>query len=105
MPALVAGIHALNPLEIEDVDGRDKPAHDGGGTVSRTAMLPGVAGISLASRCMRHGLGAPVGTRGAGWPRRYWSNGSFWKPQTKPRPNVGKGYVSGVLNPGWGERP
>jgi hypothetical protein len=41
MPARVAGIHVLNPLEIKDVDGRDKPGHDGGGPISRAAMLPG----------------------------------------------------------------
>jgi hypothetical protein len=31
MPALVAGIHALldEKSESEDVDGRDKPGHDG----------------------------------------------------------------------------
>jgi hypothetical protein len=34
MPAPVAGIHVLNSLEIkdfeiEDMDGRDKPGHDG----------------------------------------------------------------------------
>jgi hypothetical protein len=28
MPALVAGIHALNIATKEDVDGRDKPGHD-----------------------------------------------------------------------------
>jgi len=33
MPALVAGIHVLRPCEIKDVDGRDKPGHDGGGVV------------------------------------------------------------------------
>jgi len=29
MPALVAGIHAFMPRKIKDVDGRDKPGHDG----------------------------------------------------------------------------
>jgi len=28
MPALGAGIHVLNPCDIENVDGRDKPGHD-----------------------------------------------------------------------------
>jgi hypothetical protein len=28
MPALVAGIHGLGPIQ-QDVDGRDKPGHDG----------------------------------------------------------------------------
>jgi hypothetical protein len=30
MPALVAGIHVFFADPIEDVDGRDKPGHDGG---------------------------------------------------------------------------
>jgi hypothetical protein len=29
MPALVAGIHVLIVSRIKDVDGRDKPGHDG----------------------------------------------------------------------------
>ena len=29
MPALVAGIHILKVVQIQDVDGRDKPGHDG----------------------------------------------------------------------------
>ena len=29
VPGLVPGIHVLNALEAEDVDGRDKPGHDG----------------------------------------------------------------------------
>jgi hypothetical protein len=29
MPALVAGIHAFLNFETKDVDGRDKPGHDG----------------------------------------------------------------------------
>jgi hypothetical protein len=28
MPALVAGIHVLVSILIQDVDGRDKPGHD-----------------------------------------------------------------------------
>jgi hypothetical protein len=45
MPALVAGIDVLNPFEIKgfeikDVDGRDKPGHVAGGSISRAAMLP-----------------------------------------------------------------
>jgi hypothetical protein len=28
MPALVAGIHVLNPNRIKGVDGRDEPGHD-----------------------------------------------------------------------------
>jgi hypothetical protein len=28
MPALVAGIHVLQPLRKKGVDGRDKPGHD-----------------------------------------------------------------------------
>ena len=28
MPGLVPGIHALNPQQVKDVDGRDKPGHD-----------------------------------------------------------------------------
>jgi hypothetical protein len=30
MPGLVSGIHVLAADEKEDVDGRDKPGHDGG---------------------------------------------------------------------------
>jgi hypothetical protein len=29
MPGLVPGIHVLLFLQLEDVDGRDKPGHDG----------------------------------------------------------------------------
>jgi citronellyl-CoA dehydrogenase len=29
MPGLVPGIHVLLAKEVEDVDGRDKPGHDG----------------------------------------------------------------------------
>jgi hypothetical protein len=29
MPGLVPGIHVLLALTFEDVDGRDKPGHDG----------------------------------------------------------------------------
>jgi hypothetical protein len=29
MPAIVAGIHVFLSRQIEDVDGRDKPGHDG----------------------------------------------------------------------------
>ncbi len=29
MPALVAGIHVLLPWAKKDVDGRDRPGHDG----------------------------------------------------------------------------
>ena len=29
MPALVAGIHVLTHRKSKDVDGRDKPGHDG----------------------------------------------------------------------------
>jgi hypothetical protein len=29
MPGLVPGIHVLADAAIEDVDGRDKPGHDG----------------------------------------------------------------------------
>jgi 2-oxoglutarate ferredoxin oxidoreductase subunit beta len=29
MPALVAGIHAFRARGTQDVDGRDKPGHDG----------------------------------------------------------------------------
>jgi hypothetical protein len=54
MPALVAGIHVLTAFEIKDGDGRDKPGHDGGWSISRAVMLPGVAGISPASRSMAH---------------------------------------------------
>jgi hypothetical protein len=28
MPALVAGIHVLEELKMQSVDGRDKPGHD-----------------------------------------------------------------------------
>jgi len=28
MPALVAGIHVLNPSKTKDIDGQDKPGHD-----------------------------------------------------------------------------
>jgi hypothetical protein len=28
MPAFIAGIHVLKPLNNKDVDGRDKPGHD-----------------------------------------------------------------------------
>ncbi len=30
MPGLVPGIHVLATAQEEDVDGRDKPGHDGG---------------------------------------------------------------------------
>jgi len=30
MPGLVPGIHVLNVPTKKDVDGRDKPGHDGG---------------------------------------------------------------------------
>jgi hypothetical protein len=30
MPALVAGIHVLEPSPFKDVDGREKPGHDVG---------------------------------------------------------------------------
>ncbi len=34
MPALIAGIHAAPPgTRLQDVDGRDKPGHDGGEVV------------------------------------------------------------------------
>ena len=38
MPGLVPGIHDLRPdfTEFEDVDGRDKPGHDGRGGASGT---------------------------------------------------------------------
>jgi hypothetical protein len=29
MPALVAGIHVFSACPIKEVDGRDKPGHDG----------------------------------------------------------------------------
>ena len=29
MPGLVPGIHVLFPVHAKDVDGRDKPGHDG----------------------------------------------------------------------------
>jgi len=29
MPGLVPGIHSLLLCDVEDVDGRDKPGHDG----------------------------------------------------------------------------
>jgi hypothetical protein len=29
MPGLVPGIHVLLAMQIKDVDGRDKPGHDG----------------------------------------------------------------------------
>jgi hypothetical protein len=29
MPALVAGIHVLSVIEVEDVGGRNKSGHDG----------------------------------------------------------------------------
>jgi hypothetical protein len=32
MPASVAGIHVLKPFVSKDVDGRDKPGHDDGGS-------------------------------------------------------------------------
>jgi hypothetical protein len=31
MPGLVPGIHALLSSSVKDVDGRDKPGHDGEG--------------------------------------------------------------------------
>ena len=31
MPGLVPGIHVFATLKQEDVDGRDKPGHDGNG--------------------------------------------------------------------------
>jgi hypothetical protein len=32
MPARVAGIHVLKPFVSKDVDGRDNPGHDDGGS-------------------------------------------------------------------------
>jgi len=37
MPALVAGIHVFLHCLKEDVDGRDKPGHDGGKAASNNA--------------------------------------------------------------------
>ena len=36
MPGLVPGIHVLGTTSKEDVDGRDKPGHDGEGPMKTT---------------------------------------------------------------------
>jgi len=38
MPALVAGIHVLNPGQNKDVDGRNKYGHDGRVVPSKNIM-------------------------------------------------------------------
>jgi hypothetical protein len=43
MPGLVPGIHVLFPfLDDEDVDGRDKPGHDGALTASSDTLWVGM---------------------------------------------------------------
>jgi len=39
MPALVAGIHVLNPRQNKDVDGRNKSGHDERVVLSKNIML------------------------------------------------------------------
>jgi hypothetical protein len=39
MPALVAGIHVLNPGQNKDVDGRNKSGHDERVVLSKHIML------------------------------------------------------------------
>jgi hypothetical protein len=39
MPGLVPGIHVFGAERNEDVDGRDKPGHDGGGCGTTVAVL------------------------------------------------------------------
>jgi hypothetical protein len=66
MPALVAGIHVLKANKVKDVDGRDKPGHDGG--VSRD-QEPSVQNLHADTfrfavplnncRAARHSGGAP----------------------------------------------
>ena len=60
MAGLVPGIHVLTPTQEEDVDGRDKPGHDGGmrcggyftseqppSAIGRNACSAGMVEISL----------------------------------------------------------
>ena len=58
MPGLVPGIHVLW-LKKEDVDGRDKPGHDG------------IIGICTASIFILH-CGKKIATQG--WPGSFWSS-------------------------------
>ena len=46
MPALVAGIHVLNPSKNKNVEGRDKPGHDD---------IPGEIGMSRYSAGVAEG--------------------------------------------------
>ncbi len=40
MPGLVPGIHVLKAAQEEDVDGRDKPGHDGKKVIYFTSEQP-----------------------------------------------------------------
>jgi 2-deoxy-D-gluconate 3-dehydrogenase len=44
MPGLVPGIHVFLPLELKDVDGRDKPGHDEGRTSPMASALFDLSG-------------------------------------------------------------
>ncbi len=48
MPALVAGIHVFLSASSKDVDGRDKPGHDGVGICGRRTY--GIFFTTLVSR-------------------------------------------------------
>jgi hypothetical protein len=47
MPGLVPGIHVLRPLKRENVDGRDKPGHDGVLVDAAPMTNSGLAGDGL----------------------------------------------------------
>ncbi|MBF9233704.1 hypothetical protein [Microvirga alba] len=46
MPALVVGVHAFVPRSVKDVNGRDKPGHNGcdaGGRLYRSRLIALIA--------------------------------------------------------------
>jgi hypothetical protein len=51
MPGLVPGIHVLLSSSTKDVDGRDKPGHDGG----RSEAEPAPAGTEMQPTGARNG--------------------------------------------------
>jgi hypothetical protein len=67
MPALVAGIHVLAPLQIRDVDGRNKSGHDVCGvSTNRIRRLGKISESSPAA----FAVGARMlGAYSAGWLR------------------------------------
>jgi len=48
MPGLVPGIHVLGRSNQKDVDGRDKPGHDGQEIVCQAGNMP--AGIAMTAK-------------------------------------------------------